>query len=104
MYKDIDCPYCDAGQDVCHDDGAGYEEGVLHEMRCDSCGKRFAFTTSISYDYEPQKADCLNDGAHAWSQTHTTPIEYTKMECEGCGERRHPTPEEWGAINSERKP
>ncbi len=26
--KDINCPYCDAELDICHDDGFGYEEGV----------------------------------------------------------------------------
>jgi hypothetical protein len=30
--NDIECPYCDAENEVCHDDGYGYEEGKAHEM------------------------------------------------------------------------
>lgn len=62
--KDLECPYCGAGHDVCHDDGFGYAEGVNHEMECDECGKTFVFTTCISYTYHPEKAPCLNGGEH----------------------------------------
>ena len=96
--KDINCPYCDAELDICHDDGFGYEEGVKHEMECDKCNKRFVFETSISFYYEPYKADCLNDGEHDWFATTTIPREWTKMECRGCGEIRKPTDEEMNNI------
>jgi len=65
--SDLFCPYCDAGLDVCHDDGFGYEEGEAHEMYCDECDKIFVFYTHISFDYHPQKADCLNGSPHNFS-------------------------------------
>lgn len=37
--SDLYCPYCDAGLEVCHDDGFGYEEGVAHEMCCKECSE-----------------------------------------------------------------
>lgn len=95
---DLECPYCEKELEICHDDGFGYEEGVKHKMQCDGCGKHFVFETSISFYYEPEKADCLNDGNHTWKATTTFPKEYTDMECTMCGERRRPTPEEMSVI------
>lgn len=66
MSADLECPYCNKELEVCHDDGQGYEENVLHQMECEHCNKNFVFTTSISFYYEPEKADCLNDGIHKW--------------------------------------
>lgn len=66
MY-DLECPYCDAQLDVCHDDGFGYEEGKPHEMDCSECGKNFVFHTSIHFHYSPEKADCLNGSPHAFT-------------------------------------
>ena len=86
--KDIECPYCEAGQDICHDDGYGYEEGETHQQECDNCGKTFVYETSISFYYSAEKADCLNEGEHNWEITHTVPKEYTKMKCIMCDERR----------------
>lgn len=71
--KDLECPYCEAGLDVCHDDGFGYEEDKAHEMECDECGKSFVFHTSVHYYYEPSKADCLNGEPHnltEWRKIH----------------------------------
>lgn len=92
--SDLNCPYCDAGLDVCHDDGFGYQEDVNHQMECSDCGKNFVFTTSISFYYEPEQADCLNDGEHDFNPTITIPEYAMQMECQMCGERRKPTPEE----------
>lgn len=64
MHHDLNCPYCDAELDINHDDGFGYEEGKKHEMQCYSCDKNFVFETSISFYYEPEKADCLNGEPH----------------------------------------
>lgn len=100
--SDLNCPYCDAELEVCHDDGYGYDEGVKHQMECYNCGKSFVFETSISFYYESEKADCLNSGDHNWKRTITYPVEFTEMKCSICGERRSPTPEEWTEIN--RKP
>lgn len=64
MNSDLECPYCEQELDVCHDDGFGYTEGDKHEMQCYHCNKYFVFETTISFHYEPSKADCLNDKEH----------------------------------------
>lgn len=66
--NDLECPYCDAPNKVCHADGQGYEEGTFHEMTCGDCGKNFVFQTSISFYYSPQKADCLNGSPHRFGE------------------------------------
>lgn len=98
MGKDVECPYCGEELDISHDDGYGYEEGEYHSQQCSNCKKYFAFTTSISYYYEASKADCLNDGNHKWKYTQTYPKEFTKMQCEFCGEERGCTNEEMDKI------
>ena len=97
--SDLNCPYCDAELEVYHDDGFGYDEGVKHQMECGECGKNFVFETSISFYYEPEKADCLNGGEHDWYALCTYPKEFTQMQCRICGERKEPTEEEWIEIN-----
>ena len=100
MNDDMECPYCGEGQEVCHDDGEGYDEDVLHEHECSKCGKSFTFSTTIIFYYESHKADCLNDGNHDYQPTKTYPKECTRMECTTCDARRQPTPEEWVKINA----
>ena len=95
MSADMECPYCGAEQEVCHDDGFGYEEDQRHEHECGGCGKNFTFTTSISYYYEPSKADCLNGAAHNMKMSKTYPPEYSDMRCEDCDFRRKATDEEF---------
>jgi uncharacterized Zn-finger protein len=94
MNTDVQCPYCDKWQEINHDDGYGYEEDKLHEQSCSECDKTFVFTTSVMYHYEAFKASCLNDGSHEFKPTMTHPRCFTEMECNHCGERRKPTPEE----------
>lgn len=101
MYKDIDCPYCETPQDINHDDGNGYEEGVRHEQQCGHCNKNFIFTTSISYYYDVEKADCLNDLEHNFKPMNTWPKECTKMRCTTCDKERMPTEQELQDILSE---
>lgn len=91
--KDVECPYCGEPQDICHDDGYGYEEGQTHEQEC-ICGKTFIFTTEISYHYDVEKADCKNGGEHEFKPITTYPKCLTKMSCVMCDERREPTDEE----------
>lgn len=98
---DLECPYCETGLDVCHDDGFGYEEGVKHQMECSNCEKTFVFETSISFYYAPEKADCLNKGEHEWKPARAFPLEYTRMECKSCGGTRQPTESEMKEILSE---
>ena len=66
--SDLQCPYCDAGLEVNHDDGFGYEEHRHHEMECSECEKNFVFTTAISFTYSPEKADCLNGSSHRFTE------------------------------------
>jgi len=77
--NDMECPYCGADQEVCHDDGHGYEEGKNHKHRCSKCKKNFVFQTTISFYYEPEKADCLNGADHQLKMSSTYPREYSKM-------------------------
>jgi transposase-like protein len=81
---DIECPYCEAGQEIDHDEGYGYAEDCRHEQQCKSCGKTFTYTTSISYHYEPAKADCLNGNEHLWVLPKTWPRSATRWKCKDC--------------------
>lgn len=98
MNDDVQCPYCGADQEICHDDGAGYDEDRRHEQDCYECKKTFVFTTSISYYYEASKADCLNGAEHRLKMSHTYPRECSRMCCEDCDYERRPTPEEFAAA------
>jgi hypothetical protein len=97
--SDLECPYCDADLEVCHDDGFGCDEGEYHEMECPHCEKNFVFQTSIIFSYEPRRADCLNEGGeHDWQPTMTVPKKYTKMRCAACDNTRPCTEEEMSAV------
>ncbi len=98
MRDDLECPYCGKGQEVNHDDGAGYDESARHEQDCSDCGKTYVFTTSISYYYEPEKADCLNGAAHVLAMSTTYPDRYSTMDCRDCDYKRKPTAEEFQAA------
>lgn len=100
---DLKCPYCEEELKICHDDGFGYAEGVNHQMECDHCGKSFVFQTSISFYYEPEQADCLNDGKHNFEKNHTTPSVFSLMECSMCGETRELTDDERKEFGIETK-
>lgn len=82
--NDMKCPYCGADNEVCHDDGFGYEEDLRHETECGSCGKNFVFSTYISFSYEAFPADCLNGKPHRLKKTNTFPPEFARMACEDC--------------------
>lgn len=103
MYSDVECPYCEVGQEINHKDGYGYEEDETHNQECKDCGKTFTFTTSISFSYDARKAHCLNGGEHKYTKTYTAPIKYTKMYCVDCGEKREPTEDEWKEIQNQEK-
>lgn len=93
--SDMECPYCGADQEVCHDDGAGYSEGVKHEHTCSRCEKTFVFETMHVLYFEPQKADCLNGAPHDLRMSLTYPVRYSKMRCTHCDFERDPTPDEF---------
>jgi hypothetical protein len=89
MRDDVQCPYCDANQEICHDDGYGYEEDRIHQQECD-CGKTFAYTTSISFYYESFLAPCMNGGEHKWEKIVGVQKEFfkDKYRCEYCEEEK----------------
>lgn len=95
---DTNCPYCDVEIEINHDDGYGYDEQGTHQQECDGCGKTFVYTTSISFNYYPEKADCLNGSEHDWKPTKTFPKEFTEMRCTMCDEKRKPTEVEMAKI------
>lgn len=99
--SEIECPYCGQEQDINHDDGFGYEEGVNHQMECCNCGKTFIFQSEITYYYQAYKADCLNGEPHDWQMTNTHPKSFTKMRCSMCDEERSLTPEELELLTLE---
>ena len=89
--SDAYCPYCDKPQEICHDDGYGYEEGTKHNQQCSDCEKTFVYITTITFSYDTEQAECLNGAEHNWKPTHTYPREYTRLECLQCGEEKRPT-------------
>lgn len=101
MYYDTECPYCEKGVEINHDDGYGYAEGEIHNQECDNCGKTFIYTTSISFSYETEKANCLNGGKHDYKAQTCYPKFATKMECQMCGDTRKPTEKEMKIILAE---
>lgn len=86
--NDVKCPYCGEEQEICHDDGYGYEEGKTYEQECADCGKIFVYTTSISFYHEVSKAPCKSEGKHKWVKIKGYPEEYfkDKYRCEYCDE------------------
>lgn len=95
MSKDIQCPYCGREMDV---DSTEIEIDERNEMQCKFCEKNFVFIPEVEIVYSSYKAKCLNGGEHNFQATKTYPVEFTKMECWACGERREPTEEEWKTI------
>jgi hypothetical protein len=86
MSKDVECPYCGADIEICHDDGFGYSEDQLHEYECHECEKNFVFYTSISIYHEAYKADCLNGAPHNMKPAIAYPNFYPeRARCEDCG-------------------
>lgn len=95
IYSDVDCPYCGKGQEINHDDGYGYTEDEVFEQMCADCEKTFVFTTSIMFNYDANKADCLNGKEHKYRPTHTHPKIFTHMRCIDCDRDRALTEIEW---------
>jgi len=92
--SDLECPYCEQGLKVNHDDGGGYAQDVSHQMECKHCGRSFIFQTEISFSYTPYPADCLNGIPHDYKLTHTFPKPFSKMRCSMCDDEREMSEEE----------
>lgn len=86
--KDVNCPYCDAEQEINRDDGYGMDEDDLYNQQCSKCDKYFVFTTAISIDHFAEKADCLNGSLHDYEKTHTYPPEFARLRCTMCGDEK----------------
>ena len=93
--EDLECPYCGAEQDM----SCAYDLEGIQQMECGECGKNFVFLTEITFSYTASKADCLNGGEHKWKPLIVYPLEFSRMRCVMCDERRAPTKEEWKVIN-----
>lgn len=86
MSKDVECPYCEEWQEIDHDDGYGYDESCVYEQQCADCKKNFAFTTSISFYYDAEQADCLNGAEHNWQELSKYMMKYYpgSRRCQDC--------------------
>jgi DNA-directed RNA polymerase subunit RPC12/RpoP len=93
---EVTCPYCEEEFDVSTDDGAHYKDGESEEDQCPNCDKRILIYSSCSWYREANKADCLNDGNHPWSEWHTYWIGdtepnvgkfYELRQCDTCDEK-----------------
>ena len=86
MTEDVNCPYCGEGNEICHDDGYGYEEDKLHEQQCAECEKIFTYHTSIHFSYRAYKADCLNGSEHKYKKVNHLPQYWPNwVRCTECG-------------------
>lgn len=84
--SDVICPYCRREQEICHDDGYGFEEDGEFEQECSFCDGTFKFTTSISYNYNV----CCNDEKdHVMENCYKDLWECTK--CDHYEVRKEPT-------------
>ena len=102
MMKDVKCPYCNEWQEICHDDGYGYEEDTYHEQECGNCEKTFVFTTTTSFYYNATQAPCKNGGEHDWNQIIGFPEEafIGKFRCAYCDEEEDREPEKRKAATN----
>ncbi len=91
-----ECPYCGHAQEINHDDGYGYDEGEVYHQECSLCGSIFAYTTSITFEYDLLPAPCMNEsdgdyGNHQWEVRRTYKADGSVFKrykiCTICGER-----------------
>lgn len=61
---DVNCPYCNAENEICHDDGYGYAEDETFGQECHACRKTFAYTTYTHHSYTVKQAPCMNGEPH----------------------------------------
>lgn len=90
---DLNCPYCNAEQDVDTEYYDGQED-TRYEHECSECKKVFVYTMQTHFTFEPYKSDCLNGSQHKYKLTKTWPKEFSRMQCEDCHDERELTEEE----------
>ena len=83
--NEIECPYCEQTSEVEPDGEYGTAQHTAHEIECDHCKKNFVFTTVISFDYYPRKADCLNGSPHRLTEWSKAFPEIKRKRCLDCG-------------------
>lgn len=80
----VECPYCGAGQEICHDE--------VHEQECDECAKTFVFGadpqgppfTKVYWpDYQMRCPKCSGTGK--LPQIYTLGPERLCWQCDGHG-------------------
>ena len=54
---DIECPYCKEWQEICHDDGQGYEQDMVNRQMCNGCGNYFKFSANVQYYYTVKRIE-----------------------------------------------
>lgn len=88
--KEITCPYCEHEYDLCHDDGAFYNQDGVEVEECPNCEKSFLVHSSVSWYFEAEKAECLNDGNHKWKKEYGVmyPELANREVCEVCDTKR----------------
>ena len=91
MSEDVECPYCGKWQEINHDDDYGYTEDETFEQECWNCDKVFAYTTSVHFYYEAEKAPCMNGGKHNFKQILGEPKEeyIGRYRCEYCAKESY---------------
>jgi len=83
--SDVECPYCGHSQEICHDDGYGYEDGEQFEQECVGCNKEFKFTTSICFSYSVSCQDGDHNIEEHASDKHPGYLFKTCSKCEWSG-------------------
>lgn len=87
----VECPYCEGDVEICHDDGAYYNDGESNPIECEHCEKKFMVNQEISWIFTGEKAECLNTGEHDWKKRYSEKY-YPNLaryeECRDCNEQR----------------
>lgn len=86
----VECPYCQESVKINHDDGAHYDENISEPMECEKCEKSFMVSASVTWHFEGERADCLNDGEHDWQKIRGYPTEHfeNRRRCWMCYEEK----------------
>ena len=89
MTGNHECPYCDADQEYCNDEGFGQDE--TWEEECTECGKTYLLTGRYVEEYSAARADCLNGGEHDYRPIKGYPEEWFigKYRCRQCAREDH---------------
>ena len=84
-----ECPYCEAPQEYCNDEGFGQDD--TWDEECTECGKLYRLQGWYEEEYSAEKADCLNGEPHDFKQIVGYPKEWFigKFRCSACDKEEH---------------